>query len=206
MNTYVCPICGKTYTSATAMAQCVAECAKKEDKTKALKEAESTMLLAREAFEQAIEEYNSLSTEYEYTFTLGKKAKNGRGISAYKGRRADFGVLDEFSGKSNATALYGGTGSDLESALKAALKIDEPKPKVNVLDAKFEEKLKAFEDVGMKMASTPKEKAECKIKIAELRNEYEKATTDDEKKELICAMEAGLGIVNGLMKLLEELD
>ena len=39
MNTYVCPICGKTYTSATAMAQCVAECAKREDKTKALKEA-----------------------------------------------------------------------------------------------------------------------------------------------------------------------
>ena len=193
MNTYVCPICGKTYTSATAMAQCVAECAKKEDKTKALKEAESTMLLAREAFEQAIEEYNSLSTEYEYTFTLGKKAKNGRGISAYRG-------------KSNATALYGGTGSDLESALKATLKLDEPKPKVNALDAKFEEKLKAFEDVGMKMASTPKEKAECKIKIAELRNEYEKATTDDEKKELICAMETGLGIVNGLMKLLEELD
>lgn len=191
MNTYVCPICGKTYTSATAMAQCVAECAKKEDKTKALKEAESTMLLAREAFEQAIEEYNSLSTEYEYTFTFGKKAKNGRGISAY-------------GGKSNATALYGGTGSDLESALKATLKLDEPKPKVNALDVKFEEKLKAFEEVGMKMASTPKEKADCKIKIAELRSEYEKATTDDEKKELICAMEAGLGIVNGLMKLLEE--
>lgn len=195
MNTYVCPICGKTYTSATAMAQCVAECAKKEDKTKALKEAESTMLLAREAFEQAIEEYNSLSTEYEYTFTLGKKAKNGRGISAYRGRRADLGTLDEF----------GGTGSDLESALKATLKLDEPKPKVNILDAKFEEKLKAFEDIGMKMASTPKEKADCKIKIAELRSEYEKATTDDEKKELICAMDAGLGIVNGLMKLLEEL-
>lgn len=196
MNTYVCPICGKTYTSATAMAQCVAECAKKEDKTKALKEAESTMLLAREAFEQAIEEYNSLSTEYEYTFTLGKKAKNGRGISAYKGRRADLGVLDEFSG----------TGSDLESALKATLKLDEPKPKVNILDAKFEEKLKAFEEVGMKMASTPKEKADCKIKIAELHNEYEKATTDDEKRDLICAMEAGLGIVNGLMKLLEQLN
>lgn len=196
MNTYVCPICGKTYTSATAMAQCVAECAKKEDKTKALKEAESTMLLAREAFEQAIEEYNSLSTEYEYTFTFGKKAKNGKSISAYKGRRADFGVLDEF----------GGTGSDLESALKATLKLDEPKPKVNILDAKFEEKLKAFEEVGMKMASTPKEKADCKIKIAELRNEYEKATTDDEKKDLICAMEAGLGIVNGLIKLLEELN
>lgn len=192
MNTYVCPICGKTYTSATAMAQCVAECAKKEDKTKALKEAESTMLLAREAFEQAIEEYNSLSTEYEYTFTFGKKAKNGRSISAY-------------SDKSNATALYGGTGSDLESVLKATLELDEPKPKVNALDVKFEEKLKAFEEVGMKMASTPKEKADCKIKIAELRNEYEKATTDDEKKELICAMEAGLGIVNGLMKLLEEL-
>lgn len=196
MNTYVCPICGKTYTSATAMAQCVAECAKKEDKTKALKEAESTMLLAREAFEQAIEEYNSLSTEYEYTFTLGKKAKNGRGISAYRGRRADLGVLDEF--KDN-------TGSDLESALKATLKLDEPTPKVNPLDVKFEEKLKAFEEIGMQMASTPKEKADCKIKIAEIRNEWEKATSDDEKKELICAMEAGLGIVNGLMKLMEEL-
>lgn len=196
MNTYVCPICGKTYTSATAMAQCVAECAKKEDKTKALKEAESTMLLAREAFEQAIDEYNSLSTEYEYSFTLGKKAKNGKGISAYRGRRADLGILDEFKGN---------TGSDLESALKATLKLDEPKPKVNPLDVKFEEKLKAFEEIGMQMASTPKEKADCKIKIAEIRNEWEKATSDDEKKELICAMEAGLGIVNGLMKLMEEL-
>lgn len=196
MNTYVCPICGKTYTSATAMAQCVAECAKKEDKTKALKEAESTMLLAREAFEQAIDEYNSLSTEYEYSFTLGKKAKNGKGISAYRGRRADLGVLDEFNG---------GTGSDLESALKATLKLDEPTPKVNSLDVKFEEKLKAFEEIGMQMASTPQEKADCKIKIAEIRSEWEKATSDDEKKELICAMEAGLGIVNSLMKLMEEL-
>jgi len=197
MNTYVCPICGKTYTSATAMAQCVAECAKKEDKTKALKDAESTMLLAREAFEQAVEEYNSLSTEYEYTFTIGKKFKNGKGISAYKGKRADFGVVDEFSGNA--------TGSDLESALKAALKIDEPTAKTNPLEAKFEEKLKAFEEIGMKMATTAKEKADCKIKIAELRSEWNKATSDDEKKELICAMEAGLGIVNGLMKLMEEL-
>lgn len=205
MNTYVCPICGKTYTSATAMAQCVAECAKKEDKTKALKDAESTMLLAREAFEQAVEEYNSLSTEYEYTFTIGKKFKGGKGISAYKGKRADLGVIDEFSDKSNATALYGGAGSDLESALKSALNIPDKGVKVNALDEKFEEKLKEFESIGMKMASTPKEKLDCKVKINELRAEWAKATTDDEKKELLCAMEAGLGIVNGLMKLMEEL-
>ena len=205
MNTYVCPICGKTYTSATAMAQCVAECAKKEDKTKALKDAESTMLLAREAFEQAVEEYNSLSTEYEYTFTIGKKFKGGKGISAYKGKRADLGVIDEFSGKSNATALYGGAGSDLESALKSALNIPDKGVKVNALDEKFEEKLKSFEEIGMKMASTPKEQLDCKLKIGELRKEWSKATTDDEKKELLLAMEAGLGIVNGLMKLMEEL-
>ena len=198
MNTYVCPICGKSYTSATAMAQCVAECAKREDKTKALKDAESTMLLAREAFEQAVEEYNALSTEYEYTFTVGKKFKGGKGISAYKGKRADFGILDEFNGNSNAT-------SDLESTLKSALNIPDKGVKVNALDEKFEEKLKEFESIGMKMATTPKEQLDCKLKIGELRKEWSKATTDDEKKELICAMEAGLGIVNGLMKLMEEL-
>ena len=193
MNTYVCPICGKSYTSATAMANCVAECAKREDKTKALNDAESTMLLAREAFEQAVEEYNALSTEYEYTFTVGKKFKGGKGISAYKGR---------------ATALYGGdtaSTSDLESTLKSALNIPDKGVKVNVLDEKFEEKLKEFESIGMKMATTPKEQLDCKLKISELRKEWSKATTDDEKKELICAMEAGLGIVNGLMKLMEEL-
>ena len=198
MNTYVCPICGKSYTSATAMANCVAECAKKEDKTKALKDAESTMLLAREAFEQAVEEYNSLSTEYEYTFTIGKKFKGGKGISAYKGKRADFGILDEFNDNTNAT-------SDLESTLKSALNIPDKGVNVNALDEKFEEKLKEFESIGMKMATTPKEQLDCKLKIGELRKEWSKATTDDEKKELLCAMEAGLGIVNGLMKLMEEL-
>lgn len=192
MNTYVCPICGKSYTSATAMANCVAECAKREDKTKALKDAESTMLLAKEAFEQAVEEYNALSTEYEYTFTVGKKFKGGKGTSAFKGK---------------TTAFCGDTAStsDLESTLKSALNIPDKGVKVNALNGEFEEKLKAFEEVGMKMASTPKEQLDCKLKIGELRKEWSKATTDDEKKELLLAMEAGLGIVNGLMKLMEEL-
>ena len=114
MKSYKCPICGKEYTSAGAMAICVADCAEKEDKNSRLNEADSNVTLAKEALEAAIDEYNSISKEFDYMVTLSKKAKGG----TVKFETA----FPEMAKKVSA--------SDLESLLKKTCKIDEPKPKI----------------------------------------------------------------------------
>jgi hypothetical protein len=113
MNTYRCPICGKAYTSATAMAACATKCAEKEDRTSRLNEADSNVTLAKEALEAAIDEYNSISKEFDYMVTLSKKAKGG--TTKYE---------TAFSEMAKEASTL-----DLESFLKGACKIDEPKAK-----------------------------------------------------------------------------
>lgn len=179
MNTYTCPLCGKKYTSASAMAQCVADCAKKEDKSRALMEAESTMLLAKEAFEQAIDEYNTLSPDCKYTFTIGKKFTSGeKKNSAYKGRCANLNDL-----KTN----------DLESFLKEACNIKPAAPKsgFSELDKEALDLIKEMTEMGLKQITTAGEKAELLKTSQELKSEFLKLSESD-KKEKIKILRAGL--------------
>ena len=179
MNTYTCPLCGKKYTSASAMAQCVADCAKKEDKSRALMEAESEMLLAKEAFEQAIDEYNALSPDYKYTFTIGKKFTSGEKIDlVYKGKSADLNDTKK---------------NDLESFLKEACNIKPATSKggFSELDKEALELIKEMTDMGLKQVTTPGERDELWKTSQELKSEFLKLSESD-KKEKIKILRAGL--------------
>lgn len=179
MNTYTCPLCGKKYTSASAMAQCVADCAKKEDKSRALMEAESTMLLAKEAFEQAIDEYNALSPDCKYTFTIGKKFTSGeKKNSAYKGKCTDLNDLNT---------------NDLESFLKKACGI-KPAASNGVsseLDKEALEVIKEMTAIGLNQIATAEDKAEFLKTSQELKDEFLKLS-EPEKKKKIAILRAGL--------------
>ena len=129
MKTYTCPICGKNYTSAIAMANCVAECAKNEDKNKALEEAENEMLLAKENLEQAVENYNALSTECEYTIIISKKLKNAE--SSEK-------II-------KASNKFSTDPKSLNDWLNSILNIDTPSKEESDLDKEFEKELTALE-------------------------------------------------------------
>lgn len=172
MNTYTCPLCGKKYTSASAMAQCVADCAKKEDKSRALMEAESAMLLAKEAFEQAIDEYNALSPDYKYTFTIGKKFTSGEKIDlVYKGKSADLNDTKK---------------NDLESFLKEAcgIKPTTSKGASSELDKEALEIIDEMRTIGLNQLASPKEKAEFLKTSQELATEFSKLSESDKKKKI----------------------
>ena len=129
MKTYTCPICGKNYTSAIAMANCVAECAKNEDKNRALEEAESELLLAKENLEQAVENYNALSTEGEYTIIISKKLKNA-----------------ESSEKTiKASNKFSTNPKSLNDWLNSILNIDTPSKEESDLDKEFEKEIAFLE-------------------------------------------------------------
>lgn len=175
MNTYTCPLCGKKYTSASAMAQCVADCAKKEDKSRALMEAESAMLLAKEAFEQAIDEYNALSPDCKYTFTIGKKFTKGEKIDlVYKGKSADFN--DSSSSKTN----------DLENFLKetCGIKPTTSKGAPSELDKEALEIIDEMRTIGLNQLASAKEKAEFLKTSQELATEFSKLSEFDKKKKI----------------------
>lgn len=172
MNTYTCPLCGKKYTSASAMAQCVADCAKKEDKSRALMEAESAMLLAKEAFEQAIDEYNALSPDYKYTFTIGKKFTSGEKIDlVYKGKSADLNDTKK---------------NDLENFLKetCGIKPTTSKGASSELDKEALEIIDEMRTIGLNQLASPKEKAEFLKTSQELATEFSKLSESDKKKKI----------------------
>lgn len=172
MNTYTCPLCGKKYTSASAMAQCVADCAKKEDKSRALMEAESTMLLAKEAFEQAIDEYNALSPDCKYTFTIGKKFTNGeKKNSVYMGKRADLNDINT---------------NDLESFLKetCGIKPATSKEESSELDKEALKIIDEMRTIGLNQLASAKEKAEFLKTSQELATEFSKLSESDKKKKI----------------------
>lgn len=172
MNTYTCPLCGKKYTSASAMAQCVADCAKKEDKSRALMEAESTMLLAKEAFEQAIDEYNALSPDYKYTFTIGKKFTSGEKIDlVYKGKSADLNDTKK---------------NDLENFLKetCGIKPTTSKGAPSELDKEALEIIDEMRTMGLNQLASAKEKAEFLKTSQELATEFSKLSESDKKKKI----------------------
>lgn len=211
MNTYTCPICGKKYTSATAMANCVAECAKNEDYKKALTAADEELISAKEQLEKAIEEYNSVSKDYEYSLILNKKLK--------KGGCATGGItrVNPFLSAADQRAKE----SDLESFLKGACGIKPTAtfpnsaqatkatatfPKSNA-DIKAEKLFAEFNDLAVKCAKACEAEGgdggldEFLEKFKELKEDFYESETEADKMEKIAAMEQALGFIKFIMVL-----
>lgn len=200
MKTYTCPICGKKYTSATAMANCVAECAKNEDYKKALTAADAELIAAKEQLEKAIEEYNSVSKDYEYSLTLNKKFKRS-------GAPKVTPFLSEADQKAKVT--------DLETFLKDACGIKPTMlnsaqadkttgPKSNA-DIKAEKLFAEFHALAVKCAKACEAQGgdgnldEFIERFNELKEDFYNSKTEEEKEEKIEAMEEAIGFIRFLM-------
>lgn len=200
MKTYTCPICGKKYTSATAMANCVAECAKNEDYKKALMAADAELIAAKEQLEKAIEEYNSVSKDYEYSLTLNKKFKRS-------GAPKVTPFLSEADQKAKVT--------DLETFLKDACGIKPTMlnsaqadkttgPKSNA-DIKAEKLFAEFHALAVKCAKACEAQGgdgnldEFIERFDELKEDFYNSKTEEEKEEKIEAMEEAIGFIRFLM-------
>lgn len=200
MKTYTCPICGKKYTSATAMANCVAECAKNEDYKKALTAADAELIAAKEQLEKAIEEYNSVSKDYEYSLTLNKKFKRS-------GAPKVTPFLSEADQKAKVT--------DLETFLKDACGIKPTMlnsaqadkttgPKSNA-DIKAEKLFAEFHALAVKCAKACEAQGgdgnldEFIERFDELKEDFYNSKTEEEKEEKIEAMEEAIGFIRFLM-------
>ena len=200
MKTYTCPICGKKYTSATAMANCVAECAKNEDYKKALAAADAELIAAKEQLEKAIEEYNSVSKDYEYSLTLNKKYK-----------RSGAPKVTPFLSEADQKAKT----ADLETFLKDACGIkptmfnsaqagNTAGPKSNA-DIKAEKLFAEFRALAVKCAKACEAQGgdgnldEFIERFNELKEDFYNSKTEEEKKEKIEAMEEAIGFIRFLM-------
>lgn len=204
MKTYTCPICGKKYTSATAMANCVAECVKNEDYKRTLTAADAELIAAKEQLEKAIEEYNSVSKDYEYSLTLNKKLKRGGCATGGVTRVTPF--LSEADQKAKT--------SDLETFLKDACGIKpsllnsaqsgKTSPESNA-DIKAEKLFAEFNALAVKCAKACEAQGgdgsldEFLEKFSELKEDFYNSKTEEEKEEKIAAMEEGLGFIKFLM-------
>lgn len=202
MKTYTCPICGKKYTSATAMANCVAECAKNEDYKRTISAADAELIAAKEQLEKAIEEYNSVSKDYEYSLTLNKKFKRS-GATGGVTRVTPF--LSEADQKAKST--------DLETFLKDACGI---KPSLlnsaqatsgskSNADIKAEKLFADFNALAVKCAKACEAQGgdgnldEFLKNFDELKKDFYNSKTEEEKGEKIAAMEEALGFIRFLM-------
>lgn len=200
MKTYTCPICGKKYTSATAMANCVAECAKNEDYKKALTAADAELIAAKEQLEKAIEEYNSVSKDYEYSLTLNKKFK-----------RSGAPKVTPFLSEADQKAKT----ADLETFLKDACGIKPTMfssaqadkttgPKSNA-DIKAEKLFAEFHALAVKCAKACEAQGgdgnldEFIERFNELKEDFYNSKTEEEKEEKIEAMEEAIGFIRFLM-------
>lgn len=203
MKTYTCPICGKKYTSATAMANCVAECAKNEDYKRTISAADAELIAAKEQLEKAIEEYNSVSKDYEYSLTLNKKLKRGGCATGGVTRVTPF--LSEADQKAKTT--------DLETFLKDACGI---KPSLlnstqatsgskSNADIKAEKLFAEFNTLAVKCAKACEAQGgdgsldEFLTNFEELKKDFYNSKTEEEKEEKIAAMEEALGFIRFLM-------
>lgn len=72
---YRCPICNKSYETATDMAQCATKCAQKIEKEaneRKLEQLDRDLTNAIDKVREAVDAYNAISTEYRYDFTIHK--------------------------------------------------------------------------------------------------------------------------------------
>lgn len=200
MKTYTCPICGKKYTSATAMANCVAECAKNEDYKRTISAADAELIAAKEQLEKAIEEYNSVSKDYEYSLTLNKKFK-----------RSGAPRLTPFLSEADQKAKT----ADLETFLKDACGIkptmlnstqtDKTTGSKSNADIKAEKLFADFNALVVKCAKACEAQGgdgnldEFLKSFDKLKEDFYNSKTEEEKEEKIEAMEEAIGFIRFLM-------
>ena len=133
--TYTCPICGKSYTSPVAMANCATKCANEIENSRAVKEAEMEVKDAYNKLLNAISNYQKVGgkNKYEASLKIGSAAScRVYGDSFTKDVNLDnakvtFADATPFKGKTNKVDKF---TSDLEEFCKKNCNISDPKSRI----------------------------------------------------------------------------
>ena len=198
---YRCPICNKSYETATDMAQCATKCAQrieKEANERKLEQLDRDLTNAIDKVREAVDAYNAISTEYHYDFTIHKNKLL---------------VLTEGPNLENKEPV------DLNNAFKLHGKpvdISSVEQKLNNFcdndnDKELNEAIKAKNDlikfIQEKAADETDKYSKNKLHeiIQEIESNFNECNTPKEKKEFIKAVEAllnwtfsTLAVMNGV--------
>jgi hypothetical protein len=180
---YKCPICNKSYETATDMAQCATKCAQrieKEANERKLEQLDRDLTNAIDKVREAVDAYNAISTEYHYDFTIHKNKLLvlTEGSSLEDKRPVNF----------NALKLHG-----------KPVDIDSVEQKLSNFcdnDNELYEAIKAKNDlikfVQEKAADETDEYSKTKLReiVTEINEKFDECDTPKEKKEFIKAVEA----------------
>ena len=180
---YKCPICNKSYETATDMAQCATKCAQKIEKEaneRKLEQLDRDLTNAIDKVREAVDAYNAISTEYHYDFTIHKNKLLvlKEGSSLEDKRPVNF----------NALKLRG-KPVDINS-------VEQKLSNFCDNDNELYEAIKAKNDlvkfVQEKAADETDEYSKTKLNeiVAEINEKFDECDTPKEKKEFIKAVEA----------------
>jgi hypothetical protein len=132
MSKYICPICGRDYDNPGALADCVSKCAAEfEKKNKELDAARTEVELALENLNNAINAYNKISTNDEYSVNLKLGIKKESKIGA----------------KTSTIKHTCKSPSDLESLLNDAFSLHKNETKIKTKTIPDSPAIKAINDL-----------------------------------------------------------
>ena len=190
---YKCPICNKSYVSATDMAQCATKCAQrieKEANERKLEQLDRDLTNAIDKVREAVDAYNAISTEYHYDFTIHKnkllklvegetnlRDKQPVNLSAFKLRGKPIDI--------NSTEMKLRSFCDEKSESKSKSKSDEEKR----IDAIKDEVIRSI-DARLAKEKDLKAKEQLTEMKEEIEKDYESEETLKDKEEFIGAVKA----------------
>lgn len=180
---YKCPICNKSYETATDMAQCATKCAQrieKEANERKLEQLDRDLTNAIDKVREAVDAYNAISTEYHYDFTIHKnkllvltegpslkdKEPVNLNILKLRGKPVDINSVEQ------KLSNFCETDNELNEATKAKNDL-----------IRFVQKRAADETDSYS-------KAKLHEIVTEINEKFDECDTPKEKKEFIKAVEA----------------
>lgn len=201
---YKCPICNKSYVSATDMAQCATKCAQrieKEANERKLEQLDRDLTNAIDKVREAVDAYNAISTEYHYDFTIHKN-------KLLKLVEGETNLRDKQPINLDAFKLHG-KPIDLNSTEMRLRSFCDEKPESKP-EPKFDEKTKIDAiknkvllsiDARLAKEKDPKVKEQLTKIKEEIQEDYEDQKTLKEKEDFITTIKALIDFTFPLMDL-----
>ena len=201
---YKCPICNKSYVSATDMAQCATKCAQrieKEANERKLEQLDRDLTNAIDKVREAVDAYNAISTEYHYDFTIHKN-------KLLKLVEGETNLRDKQPINLDAFKLHG-KPIDLNSTEMRLRNFCDEKPESKP-EPKFDEKTridaiknKVLLSIDARLAKEkdPKVKEQLTKIKEEIQEDYEDQKTLKEKEDFITTIKALIDFTFPLMDL-----
>lgn len=180
---YKCPICNKSYETATDMAQCATKCAQrieKEANERKLEQLDRDLTNAIDKVREAVDAYNAISTEYRYDFTIHKNKL----LTLIEGPS-----LGDKKPIDLSKAFLHGKPVDINSVEQKLSNFCETDKELNEA---IEAKNKLVRFVQERAADETDSYSKTKLHeiVEEIEEKFDECNTPKEKKEFIKAVEA----------------